>query len=144
LPPKAHPSDGERRAGDIHVTVPPLGIEDGDFERIKEAVRETARGRWFLDEFARRVRADDTARFLIAVERLEEQAATRSVADAEGRRQRQRILSLLSAIVDHLDPRVAHLSEALPVEPGRGADAACDMRAQLDRSSVPGDLEFAR
>ena len=50
---------------------PPAGLEESDFETIEEAVMETARGRWFLIEYARRARADDTARLLEAVARLE-------------------------------------------------------------------------
>jgi hypothetical protein len=37
---------------------------------MERAVRETARGRAFLDEYARRVRADDTDRILCAIEKL--------------------------------------------------------------------------
>ena len=37
----------------------PLGEED--YEAIESAVMETARGRWFLSEFARRNRTADTA-----------------------------------------------------------------------------------
>lgn len=40
------------------------------FEELEMAVRETARGRAFLDEFARRVRAGDTDRILGAIESL--------------------------------------------------------------------------
>ncbi|MBK9081753.1 MAG: hypothetical protein IPL88_06550 [Rhizobiales bacterium] len=50
---------------------PPAGLDESDFQRIEDAVMETARGRWFLAEFARRVRAGDTARILEAIERLE-------------------------------------------------------------------------
>ncbi len=50
---------------------PPAGLDESDYQRIEDAVMETARGRWFLAEFARRVRAGDTARILEAIERLE-------------------------------------------------------------------------
>ncbi|QLP97603.1 MAG: hypothetical protein HZY79_09655 [Rhodoblastus sp.] len=42
---------------------PPAGLTPDDYDRIEEAVMETARGRWFLAEFARRVRAGDTQKF---------------------------------------------------------------------------------
>jgi hypothetical protein len=42
-----------------------------DFEEIEAAVMETARGRWFLAEYARRHRAADTAAVLEALARLE-------------------------------------------------------------------------
>lgn len=50
---------------------PPAGIEESDFESIEDAVLETARGRWFLREFARRARAADNARLMDALERIE-------------------------------------------------------------------------
>ena len=50
---------------------PPQGLEESDFEAIEDAVLETARGRWFLREFARRARAADTSRLYDAVLRIE-------------------------------------------------------------------------
>ncbi|WP_315986535.1 hypothetical protein [Microvirga sp. Mcv34] len=50
---------------DMHVT-----FGDLDFNTIEEAVMETARGRWFLKEYARRNRNADTQAVLEAVERL--------------------------------------------------------------------------
>jgi len=43
---------------------------DLDFDTIEAAVMETARGRWFLKEYARRNRNADTQAVLEAVERL--------------------------------------------------------------------------
>jgi len=43
----------------------------GDYEEIERAVMESARGRWFLAEFAKRQRAEDTARILDAIQHLE-------------------------------------------------------------------------
>lgn len=54
---------------------PPEGLDESDYARIEEAVMETARGRWFLAEFARRVRAGDTAKILEAIHRLERASA---------------------------------------------------------------------
>lgn len=60
-----------------------LDQTSGDFEALEKAVRETSRGRAFLDEFARRMRADDTDRILTAIEQLKgsvaETAATSSL-----------------------------------------------------------------
>ena len=50
---------------------PPKGLEESDYEEIEAAVLETARGRWFLHEHARRTRASDTDRMSAAIERLE-------------------------------------------------------------------------
>lgn len=51
----------------LHVPPPPAG----DFDAIHSAVMETARGRWFLQEYARRHRNADTALVLAAIERIE-------------------------------------------------------------------------
>ncbi len=47
-------------------------LSDLDFDTIEAAVMETARGRWFLKEFARRNRNADTQAVLEALERLKE------------------------------------------------------------------------
>lgn len=47
------------------------GLEPEDFEAIEQAVLETARGRWFLDQYASRLRARETAELLSGIERLE-------------------------------------------------------------------------
>jgi hypothetical protein len=47
-----------------------------DYERIEAAVMETARGRWFLLEFARRQRSAETARLVEAIARLENRVAS--------------------------------------------------------------------
>src|SRR6187401_807859 len=43
----------------------------GDYEEIERAVMESARGRWFLAEYAKRLRAQDTALILDAIHNLE-------------------------------------------------------------------------
>jgi hypothetical protein len=50
---------------------PPPGLTEDDFEAIEDAVMETARGRWFLREFARRARSAETAHLLEAITRIE-------------------------------------------------------------------------
>jgi hypothetical protein len=49
----------------------PQGVASGDFEAIREAVMETPRGRWFLDEFATRLRSAETARLADGLQRIE-------------------------------------------------------------------------
>ena len=51
---------------------PSAPITGADYVAIEEAVMETARGRWFLSEYARRNRATDTASVLEALGRLEQ------------------------------------------------------------------------
>jgi chemotaxis protein CheZ len=46
-------------------------LSQADYEAIESAVMETARGRWFLAEFARRNRHADTTMLLKALERIE-------------------------------------------------------------------------
>lgn len=46
-------------------------LSEKDYEAIAAAVMETARGRWFMAEFAKRNRQSDTAQVLSAVQRLE-------------------------------------------------------------------------
>jgi hypothetical protein len=68
------------------LPAPPQGISPADFEAIEDAVMETERGRWFLSEFIRRRRAEDTVRIVAAIERLEaraEAAAARERLEAD-------------------------------------------------------------
>ena len=50
---------------------PPPGLVYSDFDTIQAAVMETARGRWFLAEYARRNRMADTRLLLDAIARLD-------------------------------------------------------------------------
>ena len=53
----------------------PSQATEAEFEAIHAAVMETARGRWFLAEFARRRRAAETRAAMAAVARLEARVA---------------------------------------------------------------------
>ena len=56
---------------------------DADYDAIREAFLETARGRWFLGEYAKRNRNADTAMVLDAVARIEQSiAASRAPSPA--------------------------------------------------------------
>ncbi|MFC5068247.1 hypothetical protein [Flaviflagellibacter deserti] len=57
-------------------------MPDEDYEAIEAAVMDTARGRWFLAEFARRNRNADTALLLDAIERIERLMALRPAPPA--------------------------------------------------------------
>lgn len=54
----------------------------GDYEEIERAVMESARGRWFLAEYAKRLRAQDTALILDAIHRLEERPPSSKAGEA--------------------------------------------------------------
>jgi hypothetical protein len=56
---------------------------EADYDAIQEAFMETARGRWFLGEYAKRNRNADTRMVLDAVERIEATIAGHRQAQAE-------------------------------------------------------------
>lgn len=58
-------------------------LSETDFEAIAAAVQETERGRWFLDEYARRNRHSDTRQVLEAIEKLQHSLATRTESTHE-------------------------------------------------------------
>jgi hypothetical protein len=62
LPPRARPA--------------PAGLEPEDFDAIRDAVMETPRGRWFLDEFSTRLRRAETSSLQDSMRRLETAIAT--------------------------------------------------------------------
>jgi hypothetical protein len=51
--------------------MPPKDMESRDFDAIREAVMETARGRWFLEQYAARLRAAETQGLVQGMKRLE-------------------------------------------------------------------------
>jgi hypothetical protein len=51
--------------------MPPKDLGPEDFETIREAVMETQRGRWFLDQYAARLRAAETQGLIAGMKRLE-------------------------------------------------------------------------
>jgi len=55
------------------MPLPPANptVSDTEYEAIEAAVKETARGRWFLEEFAQRNRHADTKLVLDAIQRLQ-------------------------------------------------------------------------
>lgn len=65
----------------------PPGLDLADYDQIEAAVKETARGRWFLAEHAKRNRHADTETILAALAKLE-----RAVAAAGGGRAAERLL----------------------------------------------------
>ncbi|WP_306226039.1 hypothetical protein [Bosea beijingensis] len=54
--------------GDVRSLTP---LSQADYEAIEAAVMETARGRWFMVEYARRNRQADTLQLLGAIQRIE-------------------------------------------------------------------------
>jgi hypothetical protein len=77
-------------------------LRDADFEAIEAAVMETARGRWFLTEFARRHRAADTDAVLEAIARIEARLAEPRTAPAAPRELASLPELDLTAVAEHL------------------------------------------
>ena len=69
-------------------------VSDADYDAIEAAVMETARGRWFLAEFANRHRVADTAAILMAIQRIE--AATAPSLPAAFNERLREILAVLA------------------------------------------------
>jgi hypothetical protein len=116
------------------MTEPPTGLSEADFDSIEAAVMETARERWFLAEYARRCRAQDTARILSAVERMENAAAAREVGEANARQNAERAEALVRQLGEIL--HVAQSSQP------PGAQCANAPDPQRDAPAPPtGSLE---
>jgi hypothetical protein len=65
------------------------GVHDHDFGAIEAAIRETARGRAFLADYARKVRQSDTLTMLATIARLERWCTDQAVRLAELERRDQ-------------------------------------------------------
>lgn len=76
----------------------PSPLSTADYETIEQAVMETARGRWFLAEYARRNRVADTLAVLEAVGRLENAVAAPRTGGPEIDRIRMDIREMAGAI----------------------------------------------
>ena len=82
---------------------------EADYEAIREAFMETARGRWFLGEYAKRNRNADTSMVLDAVARIEETlAAQRLPAEFD-----DRLPEALAAIRSAVDEAAKAASTAI-------------------------------
>src|ERR1700758_3722154 len=66
-----------------------------DYDAIREAFMETSRGRWFLDEYARRNRNADTSMVLDAVSRIEETLAQQRQAPPPPEDKRAELLAII-------------------------------------------------
>ncbi|SDR84024.1 hypothetical protein [Bradyrhizobium canariense] len=79
-----------------------------DYDAISEAFMETARGRWFLGEYAKRNRNADTRMVLDAVARIEQSIVAQKQQDADNR-----LADALATIKATLDDARAVASAAL-------------------------------
>jgi hypothetical protein len=81
---------------------------EADYDAIREAFMETARGRWFLTEYAKRNRTADTSLVLDAVTRLEANLAAQKQAPALS------LVAALGAIRSAVRHAKATAIEAMP------------------------------
>lgn len=107
---------------------------DADFEAIREAFLETARGRWFLDEYTRRNRNADTAMVLEAVARIESSLA------AQKEEQRQQAASEPPAV----EPPSDELLEAMAAVKAIVAAARESVSAALSGAAFEESLAPSR
>jgi hypothetical protein len=122
------------------------------FEDVLGAVQDTARGRWFLDEFSKRQKSQDTASILAAIAKLENHIGSQS-SSVDGAQVRQARVAIaaakakLSAMHNDLPTlsnearmfaKLAELSRAALSndKPGvaRGVDVALSLVDELDQS----------
>jgi hypothetical protein len=90
---------------------------DEDYAAIREAFMETARGRWFLDEYTRRNRNSDTSMVLDAVSRIEETlAAQRQPPPPPPEDKRAELLSAIKSAVDEAEQTASAALEGLKIE----------------------------
>jgi hypothetical protein len=87
-----------------------------DYEAIREAFMETARGRWFLDEYARRNRNADTRMVLDAVARIEETLAAQRQAPPPPEDKRPEMLAAIGSAVGHAEQAVSAALDDLGLE----------------------------
>jgi chemotaxis regulatin CheY-phosphate phosphatase CheZ len=73
-------------------------IKEEDYEAIEAAVMETARGRWFLQEYTRRNRNSDTKMVLGAIKRVEDVVDRQARANEDAERLRAELVEMGTAI----------------------------------------------
>jgi hypothetical protein len=69
-----------------------------DYDALEAAVMESSRGRWFLEEFAKRNRNADTRTLLEAIHKLENAVLSHSVASPSGDSEKAELAGLLETI----------------------------------------------
>lgn len=112
----------------------PAPFTDADYEMIAEAVLETARGRWFLAEHARRNRHADTRLVLDAIEKLERLIAQRN-EPIEPDRVRVDLVEMMNAIT-------RMKAEIAAIRPARDAGSRFD-QASLELDAIVDSTEKA-
>lgn len=147
----------------MHHAPAPRPFGDDAYEEIERAVMETTRGRWFLAEFARRIRSAETREVLETLGRMEglllkPQARDlppplpRAVSDAPVDAMMQRLQSAISAmsgtaptVSDTRQPDASQPDARQPDAPeqaGPAANPAPETLAALDAMSPADRLKL--
>ena len=126
----------------------PANLSEADYDAIEGAVMETARGRWFLAEYARRNRHADTTMLLKALDRIEgAMRGEHSVEPVERIRfdlvEMSRAIARTKAEIASIKPEIDHhgkfgeASEELPIDyRGEAMEVGFNARYLLDVLSV--------
>ncbi len=110
-------------------------LNPADYDAIEAAVVETARGRWFLAEYARRNRHSDTTTLLRALDRIE-QAMTRDRPGHDTTRLRRELLDMSDMIARtrrDVANSIAEAGEGAAASPDRALD---DMLEAADKANT--------
>jgi chemotaxis protein CheZ len=107
----------------------PAPYSDADYEMIAAAVLETARGRWFLAEHAKRNRHADTRLVLEAIEKLERSLVVKSEG-IEPDRVRVDLVEMMNAIT-RTKAEIAAIRPA-PDNPSHFGHASSELDAIVD------------
>ena len=117
----------------------PEGMSEVDYEAIEAAVTETVRGRWFLNEFARRNRLAETRLLLDAMARLETTVAANQVALPSADPSIRLLVQRIKEIAGHLDVLGRDMREdGLEDRYWSAVDHQARAVAGLMRSATPG------
>lgn len=109
-------------------------LTPADYDAIEAAVMETARGRWFLSEYARRNRHSDTTTLLRALDRIE-QAMTRDRPGHDTTRLRRELLDMSDLIARtrrDVATSVAEAGNGAAASPDRAFDAMLEAADKAD------------
>lgn len=110
-------------------------LSAADYDAIEAAVMETARGRWFLSEYARRNRHSDTTTLLRALDRIE-QAMTRDKPGHDSTRLRRELLDLADVIARTRRDIATSVAEAAGGAPASVDRAFDDLVAAAERADT--------
>jgi chemotaxis protein CheZ len=118
----------------------PVSLAEADYGAIEQAVMETARGRWFLAEYARRNRHSDTVAVLDAIGKLESAVSVpRSTPDVD--RVRMEIREMAHAIARTKAEIAAIKPEGVDAGTGHFEDASVELDAIVQATATAtGDI----